>query len=243
MVKSCSAYNCTQRYRKGNGISFFSFPSDSKLRSLWVLAMKRENFEPTNSTVLCSNHFLESDVVRQFGQIKLREGSIPSIFDFPDHLKKRTPKPRKIRKRLAEKEIQAESTSEEKKLKLDLPSTSSENYSEPVIINAKDCSEKPQVQKKIRRRHYFGDVKYSALKTAEAKMVWNIANRTIEKIRKENNKLRTKKHKLQSRVTKLKELIVHLKTSKNVSQNCYDIMQVKDKYELKAYKESLTNAN
>ncbi|XP_044756012.1 uncharacterized protein LOC123314750 [Coccinella septempunctata] len=93
MVKSCSAYNCTQRYRKGSGISFFS----------------------------------------------------------------------------------------------------SENYLESVNINTKDCSEKPQIQTKtIRRRHYFRDVKYSALSTAEAKMVWNIANRSIEKIRKENNRLRTK---------------------------------------------------
>ncbi|XP_044747024.1 uncharacterized protein LOC123308443 [Coccinella septempunctata] len=115
--------------------------------------MKKENFQRTNSSMLCSNHFLESDLVRQFGQIRLREGSIPSIFDFPDHLIKKTPKPRKIRKRLAEKEIQAESTSGEKKLKLDLLSTSSENYLESVNIDTKVCSEKPQIQKKTIR--YF----------------------------------------------------------------------------------------
>lgn len=81
--------------------------------------MRRENFEPSNSSTLCSKHFLDSDVIRQFGQVKLREGSIPSIFDFPEHLRKKSPKPKIIRKRLAKKEIEAESTSVEKKLKLD----------------------------------------------------------------------------------------------------------------------------
>lgn len=38
------------------------------------------------------------DIIQQFGRIRLREGWIPSILDFPEHLRKKTPKPRKIRR-------------------------------------------------------------------------------------------------------------------------------------------------
>ena len=44
MVKSCSAYGCTNRFSK-NGISFHKFPlKDKSLLRKWIVATKNENF-------------------------------------------------------------------------------------------------------------------------------------------------------------------------------------------------------
>lgn len=79
--------------------------------------MRRKNFEPTIHSKLCAKHFLESDIIKRFGQTKLRNGTIPSIFDFPENSRMKPPELSKSRTRL-EKEIQKESTSKEKKLDL-----------------------------------------------------------------------------------------------------------------------------
>ncbi|XP_045470797.1 THAP domain-containing protein 1-like [Harmonia axyridis] len=146
MVNSCSAYNCTERFKKGSGISFFSFPSDSKLRSQWVLALKRNNFQPSKFSTLCSKHFIDSDIVRDFGKIKLREGTIPSIFDFPEHLKKKTSLPRSHRKRPMKTLEDKNEPSNKKRLNLDIASTSSQNYLEEDISKG-DCIAESQIQK------------------------------------------------------------------------------------------------
>ena len=60
MVKSYSAYGCTNRFSK-NGISFHKFPlKDKSLLRKWIVATKRENFQPTFNRYLCGEHFLPS---------------------------------------------------------------------------------------------------------------------------------------------------------------------------------------
>jgi len=56
MVKTCCALGCKNRFKK-NGIGFFKFPSQPVRRKLWILAVKRKTFEPTNSSVVCGEHF------------------------------------------------------------------------------------------------------------------------------------------------------------------------------------------
>ena len=46
MVKSCSAIGCTNRSRKGSGISFYRFPVEPEKHSQWIAALRRESWKP-----------------------------------------------------------------------------------------------------------------------------------------------------------------------------------------------------
>lgn len=77
----------------------YRFPKDPILRKKWIIATKRKNFDPSKSAVLCSRHFLVEDFVIYTGKRLLEKEAIPSIFDFPEHLRKKIiPRRKLIRK-------------------------------------------------------------------------------------------------------------------------------------------------
>ncbi|XP_069704642.1 uncharacterized protein [Periplaneta americana] len=91
MVTSCAALNCVQRFEKGSRISFHSFPSKPEILEKWLVNMKRENFRPTQYSKLCSKHFeIHCFDTERFGHTFLKEGSVPTIFNFRKHLTKKT---------------------------------------------------------------------------------------------------------------------------------------------------------
>ena len=97
MVKSCSAYGCTNRFKKESNIHFHKFPIENpELCKSWTVALKRDKFTPSKYSFLCSEHFAISDYVSSVNDEKphLNPCAIPSIFDFPERLKK-IPKSRK----------------------------------------------------------------------------------------------------------------------------------------------------
>ncbi|KAF4525681.1 hypothetical protein B566_EDAN010672 [Ephemera danica] len=104
MVSKCAAYKCPMIGTKQvtqSGIQFHKFPRDPELRAKWVRALRYVDFTPSRHSSVCSRHF-ESDCFEPPGyrkKQKLKRGSIPTIFDFPKHLQKRTMKrkPPKIR--------------------------------------------------------------------------------------------------------------------------------------------------
>ena len=57
MAKSCCAVGCTNQATKGSGMSFYSFPPDSEQRR-WIVAVRRENWTPSEHTWICSAHFV-----------------------------------------------------------------------------------------------------------------------------------------------------------------------------------------
>ncbi|XP_055863254.1 peroxynitrite isomerase THAP4-like [Biomphalaria glabrata] len=61
MVLYCSAFGC-RNSGLTPGIHFFHFPKDDTLRKQWIIKMRRENFTPSKFSVLCSEHFEESDL-------------------------------------------------------------------------------------------------------------------------------------------------------------------------------------
>ena len=113
MVKSCVAYGCTNRWKSGSGITFHTFPlKDQHQVQKWVTAVRREGWLPTKHSCICSDHFLQSDFVKNTGIYKrLKKDAVPSVFPaYPKHLQKNTvkrklpterktePSPTKIRK-------------------------------------------------------------------------------------------------------------------------------------------------
>uniref|UniRef100_A0A3Q2UEV3 THAP-type domain-containing protein n=1 Tax=Fundulus heteroclitus TaxID=8078 RepID=A0A3Q2UEV3_FUNHE len=88
MPHSCAAWKCTNRFTeqtRSAGISFH-FPKDKALRKQWETAMRREGFSTSPSSMLCSEHFRAEDFDRTGQTVRIRAGSVPSVFSFPAHL-------------------------------------------------------------------------------------------------------------------------------------------------------------
>ena len=111
MPSSCCAPNCTNRHFKGTEIKFHRFPLNEALRKRWVIASRRKDFLPSSASFICSEHFKTDDYLFSDSK-KLKEGSIPSVFDLPGHLQISAPnrKPPAIRF-TTEKDCQASRTS------------------------------------------------------------------------------------------------------------------------------------
>ncbi|XP_058503501.1 THAP domain-containing protein 6-like [Solea solea] len=110
MPNSCSACGCTNRCNiqaRSQGITFHKFPKDDVLRKLWEVALRREGFNASQSSRLCSEHFRQEDFDRTGQTVRIREGAVPSVFpNFPAHLQR----PVETRMTLTSKKAQ-ESTS------------------------------------------------------------------------------------------------------------------------------------
>lgn len=74
----------------------FSFPKDPELRKQWVLATRRDGFNPSSSSALCSKHFREEDFIIFVGKRNLHKDAVPTLFDFPKHLQKQAAPRRKL---------------------------------------------------------------------------------------------------------------------------------------------------
>ncbi|XP_054709271.1 uncharacterized protein LOC129218977 [Uloborus diversus] len=89
MVTSCCAYGCTnsnvKEVCKAKKISFHLFPhSDAELKKKWEVNIKRENFTPSLTTRICSEHFEESCFEYQpFTEKRLlKKDAVPTLFSF-----------------------------------------------------------------------------------------------------------------------------------------------------------------
>ena len=89
MVKSCCAFGCTNRYYKGTKLSFYRFPADRERRSKWVAALKREDWQPSEQSWVCSAHFVSG----KKSDDPLSPDYIPSVFSFV-----KTPEKRKAKR-------------------------------------------------------------------------------------------------------------------------------------------------
>ncbi|XP_056147493.1 THAP domain-containing protein 6-like [Lampris incognitus] len=91
MPEHCSAYSCSNRRtveNRARGITFHKFPKDNVLRKKWEVSLRREGFTARDSSVICCEHFKQSDFDRTGQIVLLRHVVIPSIFSFPVHLQR-----------------------------------------------------------------------------------------------------------------------------------------------------------
>ncbi|XP_056589252.1 THAP domain-containing protein 3 isoform X2 [Triplophysa dalaica] len=82
MPKSCSAFNCTSRYKSKNPeITFHRFPfSKPSVLKQWLDNIGRENFNPKKHMVVCSLHFTP-ECFSGFGNRKnLLWNAVPTLF-------------------------------------------------------------------------------------------------------------------------------------------------------------------
>ncbi|XP_049925256.1 THAP domain-containing protein 6-like [Epinephelus moara] len=85
------AYGCNNRHTidtRLRGITFHKFPKDENLRRQWEVVLRREGFTATESSKLCSEHFKPDEFDRTGRIVRLRDGAIPSVFNFPSYLQR-----------------------------------------------------------------------------------------------------------------------------------------------------------
>ncbi|XP_034088487.1 THAP domain-containing protein 6-like, partial [Gymnodraco acuticeps] len=100
---------------RGRGITFHKFPKDKDMRKKWEVALRREGFTASESSVICSEHFKQDEFDRTGQIVRLRDGVIPSIFSFPDHSYVLPASPTALKARLNEALARVESLERERK--------------------------------------------------------------------------------------------------------------------------------
>ncbi|XP_035857017.1 THAP domain-containing protein 6-like [Sander lucioperca] len=58
------------------------------MRRQWELALRRDGFVVSDRTLLCSEHFKSEDFDRTGQNVRLKDGVVPTIFNFPAHLQR-----------------------------------------------------------------------------------------------------------------------------------------------------------
>ena len=83
-------FGCTNRVKKDSGISFHRFPKKgSEPEKQWIRAVQGENWSPSQTSCLCSEHFAESCFIQGKTSCRLHKDVVPSVFpQFPKHLQK-----------------------------------------------------------------------------------------------------------------------------------------------------------
>uniref|UniRef100_A0A672FHX5 THAP-type domain-containing protein n=1 Tax=Salarias fasciatus TaxID=181472 RepID=A0A672FHX5_SALFA len=91
MPDYCVAYGCFNLRTvetRARGITFHRFPKDAARRRQWEDTLRRDGFSASARAVICSEHFRAQDFDRLGQTVRLRDGVVPSIFNFPAHLQR-----------------------------------------------------------------------------------------------------------------------------------------------------------
>ncbi|XP_060924593.1 THAP domain-containing protein 6-like [Limanda limanda] len=89
MPSFCAAYGCSNTRcleTRTRGITFHQFPKTGERRRMWEVALRRDRFAASDRTTLCSEHFRSEDFDRTGQTVRLKDGVVPTIFNFPAHL-------------------------------------------------------------------------------------------------------------------------------------------------------------
>lgn len=85
MPKCCSVYKCKATSENAPNRSFHLYPKDAKLRAAWMKRIRRENFEPSDYSYVCSYHFIDEDfklpnkdAPPEYRKAIIKPGSIPA---------------------------------------------------------------------------------------------------------------------------------------------------------------------
>ena len=66
MPVTCCAVDCHNRRGDKPGLTFHRFPVDRQRREKWIAAVRREDWQPTEHTRLCGEHFVSGTVCKSF---------------------------------------------------------------------------------------------------------------------------------------------------------------------------------
>uniref|UniRef100_A0A224Y469 Protein containing THAP domain n=1 Tax=Rhipicephalus zambeziensis TaxID=60191 RepID=A0A224Y469_9ACAR len=94
MVGTCAAPGCKNRVKQNSGITFHVFPKAAAVREAWARALNRlDDWTAKDSDRLCSVHFTAECFDKTGQTVRLRAGSIPTLFPAAQMCKARKAKP------------------------------------------------------------------------------------------------------------------------------------------------------
>ncbi|CAN8017409.1 unnamed protein product [Ixodes persulcatus] len=81
-MPGCCVPQCSNHSR--NGWKVYGVPTNAKRRRLWLVQIKRDDWEPSRSSSVCSAHFEPSafEERRADGWRKLKPNAVPTLFSF-----------------------------------------------------------------------------------------------------------------------------------------------------------------
>ncbi|XP_041863343.1 THAP domain-containing protein 6-like [Melanotaenia boesemani] len=91
MPDFCAAYGCANHRSldtRKRGITFHQFPKNGERRRQWEIALRRNDFVASDRALLCSEHFRREDMDRTGQTVRLKDGVVPTLFNFPAHLQR-----------------------------------------------------------------------------------------------------------------------------------------------------------
>ncbi|KAL2091657.1 hypothetical protein ACEWY4_013920 [Coilia grayii] len=91
MPDFCAAFGCSNRRcleSRVRGITFHQFPKCRERRRRWEIALRRKGFVASDRALICSAHFRDEDFDRTGQTVRLKDGVVPTIFNFPAHLQR-----------------------------------------------------------------------------------------------------------------------------------------------------------
>lgn len=206
MPNRCAAYGCSNSFVKGSGITLHVFPKDPERRDKWVRALRRDNFAATDTTVICSEHFLPTDWKDDeigYRRKNLKIDAVPSVFPaFPDHLQPATKKRR----------ILVRNSLEE-------PSTSAENPPPPMEADAPEPSRDltpSELFENVEKDHsYSFPSSIEKAKDKHQKTQMALESK-LAKEKKLTQQLRLSKKREEKTSNKLKDVLASIENDKNM---------------------------
>ena len=119
MLKNCCVPYCTKKgyVEEGKKISYFKFPQKKYLFDEWICAIRREvgrHFKVTDNTCVCLRYFKDGDFeVSVTGRRTLRDGVVPSRFEWKTSSPKKRKSPAKLTSNPQDPDSELDSDSDE----------------------------------------------------------------------------------------------------------------------------------
>ena len=86
MPRYCSVYGCFNNSEKNRDVSYHDFPSNNEQAKAWKIRIRREGFEPSKYSYVCSKHFRPEDFTTPskdtplaFQKPRLKRRTVPSV--------------------------------------------------------------------------------------------------------------------------------------------------------------------
>ncbi|XP_015758276.1 PREDICTED: 52 kDa repressor of the inhibitor of the protein kinase-like [Acropora digitifera] len=153
MPSFCCVPKCNQKgYSTSSGekVSFLNFPKEPLIRKQWIHAIRRDegkDFVITERTKVCSLHFRSEDLRKSInGRIYIKEGGVPSKFDWSGPSPKKRKAPTERQPLPAKKKLLTE---DNVSVNNEVQETIEMSASEPSTSFKEDTCKTPGLEKQI----------------------------------------------------------------------------------------------